>query len=88
MSHGPQYEIQKLEINASDISKPVVINLKRLNMPTNFGKWWSGDVHVHMNYTGTYQNKPDRLVQQAKAEDLNFVYNLIVNKEQRIPNIN
>lgn len=88
VSHGPQYEIQKLEINASDISKPVLINLKRLNMPTNFGKWWSGDVHVHMNYTGAYQNKPDRLVQQAKAEDLNFVYNLIVNKEQRIPDIN
>jgi len=88
VSHGPQYEIQKLEVNASTITNPLVINLKRLNLPTDFGKWWSGDVHVHMNYTGQYQNKPDRLLQQAKAEDLNFVYNLIVNKEQRIPDLN
>ena len=88
VSHGPQYEIQKLEVDASANTNPVVINLKRLDLPSYFGKWWSGDVHVHMNYTGHYQNKPDRLIQQAKAEDLNFVYNLIVNKEQRIPDIN
>ena len=89
VSHGPQYEIQKLDVDASSgISNPVVINLKRLSFPADFGKWWSGDVHVHMNYTGQYQNKPDRLVKQAKAEDLNLVYNLIVNKEQRIPDIN
>jgi len=88
VSHGPLYEIQKLEVDASTITNPVVINLKRLNLPTDFGEWWSGDVHVHMNYTGQYQNTPGRLVQQAKAEDLNFVYNLIVNKEQRIPDLN
>jgi TolB protein len=88
VSHGPLYEIQKLEVDASPRANPVVINLKRLNLPNDFGKWWSGDVHVHMNYTGQYQNKPARLVQQAKAEDLNFVYNLIVNKEQRIPDLN
>jgi len=88
VSHGPLYEIQKLEVDVNTITNPVVINLKRLNLPNDFGKWWSGDVHVHMNYTGQYQNKPDRLVQQAKAEDLNFVYNLIVNKEQRIPDLN
>lgn len=87
ISHGPQYEILKLELDATTITNPLVINLKQLTLPTEFGKWWSGDVHVHMNYTGQYQNKPDRLVQQAKAEDLNFVYNLIVNKEQRIPDI-
>ena len=89
VSHGPRYEIQTLEVNASTgVSNPIVISLKRLDLPADFGNWWSGDVHVHMNYTGIYQNKPDRLVQQAKAEDLNFVYNLIVNKEQRIPDIN
>ncbi len=89
VSHGPQYEIQKLEVDtANGMSNPVVVNLKKLDLPTDFGKWWSGDVHVHMNYAGQYLNKPDRLVQMAKAEDLNFVYNLIVNKEQRIPDIN
>jgi Tol biopolymer transport system component len=89
VSHGPLYESQKLQVDATNgVNNPVTINLKKLDVPVDFGKWWSGDVHVHMNYTGQYQNKPDRLVQQAKAEDLNFVYNLIVNKEQRIPDIN
>lgn len=89
VSHGPLYEIEKIEVDVSDgMPGPVVVTLKKLGVPANFGKWWSGDVHVHMNYTGSYQNKPGRLVQQAKAEDLNFVYNLIVNKEQRIPDIN
>ena len=37
-----------------------------------------------MNYGGRYRNGPAHLIHQAKAENLNFVYNLIVNKEQRI----
>ncbi len=53
-------------------------------MPQNYGTWWSGDVHVHMNYGGPYRNTPSHLLTQANAENLNFVYNLIVNKEQRI----
>jgi Tol biopolymer transport system component len=47
--------------------------------------WWSGDLHVHMNYGGTYRVDPDGLAFQAQAEDLRLVENLIVNKEQRIP---
>jgi len=39
--------------------------------------WWSGDLHVHMNYGGTYRNTPAHLVQQARAEDLHLVENLI-----------
>jgi hypothetical protein len=89
VTHGPTFEIHKQEIIVTkETQAPVVINLKRLNFPPDFGKWWSGDVHVHMNYAGQYQNTPERLRSQAKAEDLNFVYNLIVNKEQRIPDIN
>ena len=51
------------------------------------GQWVSGDLHVHMNYGGEYRNKPEHLVLQADAENLNIVSNLIVNKEQRIPDI-
>ncbi|HZT05053.1 MAG TPA: CehA/McbA family metallohydrolase, partial [Steroidobacteraceae bacterium] len=51
------------------------------------GHWVSGDVHVHMNYGGTYRNDPTHLVLQAQAEDLNIVESLIVNKEQRFPDI-
>lgn len=48
---------------------------------------WSGDLHVHMNYGGAYRNDPKRLVLQAQAEDVHLVENLIVNKEQRVPDI-
>ncbi len=49
--------------------------------------WWSGDLHVHMNYGGAYRNTPARLRVQAEAEHLGVVQNLIVNKEARIPDI-
>jgi hypothetical protein len=40
-----------------------------------------------MNYGGAYRNTPRHLAFQARAEDLHVVENLIVNKEQRIPDI-
>ena len=49
--------------------------------------WWSGDLHVHMNYGGAYGNDAARLRAQAEAEDLHVVEDLIVNKEQRIPDV-
>jgi len=50
-------------------------------------RWVSADVHVHMNYGGHFRNTPAHLVLQAQAEDLDIVENLIVNKEQRFPDI-
>ncbi len=50
-------------------------------------RWVSADVHVHMNYGGHYRNTPAHLALQAQAEDLDIIENLIVNKEQRIPDI-
>jgi Tol biopolymer transport system component len=47
----------------------------------------SGDVHVHMNYAGTYRNTPAHLAEQAAAENVAIVENLVVNKEQRFPDI-
>jgi hypothetical protein len=40
-----------------------------------------------MNYAGTYRNTPKHLLEQAAAEDVPLVENLIVNKEQRFPDI-
>jgi TolB protein len=51
------------------------------------GHWLSADVHVHMNYGGAYHNSPEHLVLQARAENLGLVNALIVNKEQRFPDI-
>jgi hypothetical protein len=66
----------------------VTVKLKPFTLPWNANtQWTSGDVHVHMNYGGTYRNGPKHLVEQAAAENLPIVENLIVNKEQRIPDI-
>ncbi len=51
------------------------------------GHWASGDLHVHMNYGGEYKNDPAHLQDQAEGEGLAVVNNLIVNKEQRFPDI-
>src|SRR3989449_2751841 len=40
-----------------------------------------------MNYGGAYRNTPRQLAFQARAEDLHVVEDLVVNKEQRIPDI-
>jgi TolB protein len=51
------------------------------------GRWVSGDVHVHMNYAGVYLNVPAHLLEQMAGEDLDIVHALIVNKEQRFPDM-
>ena len=89
VSHGPAYEVAHVEVDArSDHwSGSVPVTLKRLPAPNGSGEWWSGDLHVHMNYGGLYRNTPAHLADQARAEDLNLVYNLVVNKEQRFPDL-
>jgi dipeptidyl aminopeptidase/acylaminoacyl peptidase len=52
-----------------------------------FARWKSGDVHVHMNYGGAYREDVPGLSRQADAEGLDLAFNLIVNKEQRVPDI-
>jgi hypothetical protein len=49
--------------------------------------WTSGDLHTHMNYGGHYRATPATLALQARAEGLSVVENLIVNKEDRVPDI-
>jgi Tol biopolymer transport system component len=72
----------------ADQAASLSISRVPLDLPADWAdEWLSGDVHVHMNYGGVYANTPDKLVRQAAAEDLDLVFNLIVNKEQRIPDI-
>jgi hypothetical protein len=64
----------------------VTVRLRRLdNFPAR--GWWDGDNHFHMNYAGVYFNTPRRLMEQAEAEDIHVLNNLICNKEQRIPDV-
>ena len=84
---GPEYRVARADVNVpAGIRLTRRIVLQRVdNLPAR--GWWSGDVHVHMNYGGAYRNTPAHLAFQARAEDLHVVENLIVNKEQRIPDI-
>ncbi|MFO1402159.1 MAG: CehA/McbA family metallohydrolase [Steroidobacteraceae bacterium] len=56
-------------------------------LPAEFGRFVSADLHVHMNYGGHYRNTPATLAAQAAAEDLDVVQDLIVNKEERVPDV-
>jgi Tol biopolymer transport system component len=78
---------ETLRVQPGD-SKRVEIKLERLENGLRDAKnWISADLHVHMNYGGAYQDILARLSEQAKAEDLRVVNNLVVNKEQRYPDI-
>ncbi|HKF39817.1 MAG TPA: CehA/McbA family metallohydrolase [Candidatus Acidoferrum sp.] len=59
-------------------------------LPLDFnpeGNWVASDVHVHMNYAGTYRNTVRHLVEQGEGEGLKVVHELTVNKEQRFPDM-
>jgi len=82
-----QVEKRTVQVGANE-TREERITLHPLSLPPEWSRdWQSADVHVHMNYGGTYRNTPERLIKQAEAEDLDVVFNLIVNKEQRIPDI-
>ncbi|MFI5058336.1 MAG: CehA/McbA family metallohydrolase [Candidatus Acidiferrales bacterium] len=86
---GFEYSLERRTIDLS-AGQPasVTVQLKPLMIAgKSDAHWVSSDLHVHMNYAGTYRNTPAHLVEQAEAENLGIVNDLIVNKEQRFPDI-
>lgn len=87
VTKGFEYSVAKQTLPCGEDAK-VVIHLKPLQIPIAENKRLaSADLHVHMNYGGAYRNTPAHLLADAAAENLFLVENLIVNKEQRIPDI-
>jgi TolB protein len=87
VSRGPEYRVVRRTITLrpnSTASLRIVLD-RLVDLPAT--GWFSADLHVHMNYGGTYRNDPRNLAFQARAEDLHVVENLIVNKEGRVPDI-
>ena len=81
------FEQHKLKVMA-DSTAQLTVRMAPLAAGLHAANHWvSGDVHVHMNYAGMYRNTPAHLVEQAAAEDLAIVEDLVVNKEQRIPDM-
>jgi TolB protein len=85
---GFRYRVAKRTIVVSGPHAQLTVRLEQLQVPSQKREVWaSADLHVHMNYGGTYRNTPANLVEQATAENLFLIENLVVNKEQRIPDI-
>jgi TolB protein len=87
---GFEYRPERRTVEArAGQTEEIAVALKPMGKieSTRGSQWVSGDLHVHMNYGGTYRNTPAHLIQQAEAENLGIANNLIVNKEQRIPDI-
>jgi len=91
VTRGLEYKPQHVEVDVA-AGKPATVTVRLKPLPAfpaadGTTRWLSGDVHVHMNYAGTYRATPQSLVAQMRGENLNMVHDLIVNKEQRFPDI-
>ena len=87
VTRGLEYAVgtQLATVSANGAKTVHVIMRRLVNLPA-LG-WYSGDLHVHMNYGGNYRTVPTQLAFMARAEDLHVIEELIVNKEQRVPDI-
>jgi Tol biopolymer transport system component len=89
VTKGLEYRVEKRSVQlAPGQHATLTIALDPLSIPAEGNsRWLSADLHVHMNYGGVYWNQPANLVAAMAAENLPIVEDLIVNKEQRIPDI-
>jgi Tol biopolymer transport system component len=71
------------------LAKPAtaVISLRSIALPERYGAWTQADLHVHMNYGGHYRHTLESLAEQMRAEHLDVIHQLVVNKEERVPDI-
>jgi hypothetical protein len=82
-----RFEKKSVHVAEGELGE-LTVRLQPLDVPkAATSRWVSADLHVHMNYGGAYRNNPKHLISQAAAENLPIVEDLIVNKEQRIPDI-
>jgi len=85
---GNEYRFEQLSVEVvAGKTSEATVRLRRIEWKRPDTRWVSGDAHVHMNYAGTYRNTPSHLIEQAAAENLSIIENLVVNKEQRFPDI-
>lgn len=88
VQHGFAYAPWRQAVNlASGRATPLRAVLAPQRLPDAYGRFISADLHIHMNYGGHYRNTPAHLAAQARAEDLDLAWDLVVNKEERFPDI-
>jgi Tol biopolymer transport system component len=89
VTKGFEYSAQRRTIDPKTASSDdYTFHLEKLGWGRGPGpKWVSVDLHAHMNYGGTYRGERGILLQNAEGEGVRIVNNLVVNKEQRFPDI-
>ena len=85
---GYMNQVETRTVNVSADEKHEVFPIRPLlQLDDRGGQWISADLHVHRNYGGTYKNERHQLVDQSEGEGVDIVNNLVVNKEQRFPDL-
>jgi Tol biopolymer transport system component len=87
VTHGMDYAAAQRDLQVKTNGATAQIALAPLRLPDSYGKFVSADLHLHMNYGGHYRQNSEGLMQQARAEHLDALFNLVVNKEERVPDI-
>ena len=84
---GLDYAVVERAVDVGAKATKADIALRSIALPDRYGAWTSADLHVHMNYGGHYRHTLDSLAAQMRAEHLDVIHELVVNKEERVPDI-
>jgi hypothetical protein len=76
---------RSIDVAAKPAAADIV--LASIALPERYGAWTQADLHVHMNYGGHYRHTLDSLAGQMRAEHLDVIHQLVVNKEERVPDV-
>ncbi|MFN7935711.1 MAG: CehA/McbA family metallohydrolase [Bryobacteraceae bacterium] len=79
---GPEYRLEskKVTLAASGAPSEITLRLARWTHPASKG-WWSGDVHIHANYTSPHHQviEPRDVRLQVEGEGLNYANMMVAN---------
>jgi Tol biopolymer transport system component len=87
VTRGLDHAIAQRSVDVGAKPTTAEITLQSIALPERYGAWTSADLHVHMNYGGHYHHTLESLASQARAEHLDVIHELVVNKEERFPDI-
>ena len=80
-ARGPEYRLasERIELRQGTPAE-VTLRLVRWTHPAEQG-WWSGDVHIHANYTSPHHQliEPRDVLLQVAGEDLNYANMMVAN---------
>jgi len=87
VTRGLDHAIAHRSVDVGAKPTTAEITLQSIALPERYGVWTSADLHLHMNYGGHYHHTLESLAAQARAEHLDVIHELVVNKEERFPDI-